>query len=41
MSHSDLSKHFLIDSEGEIQHILNVIVFHPLQTLMKLLIQKL
>lgn len=27
---SDLSKHFLIDCKGEVQHILNVIVLHPL-----------
>lgn len=36
-----LSKHLLIDSKGEVQHILNVIVLHPLETLMELFIQKL
>lgn len=36
-----LSKDFLVDSEGQVQHVLNVIILHPLQALVELLIQKL
>ena len=34
-----LAKDLLIDSEGEVQNILDVIILHPLQTLVELLIQ--
>lgn len=36
-----LSKDLLIDSEGEVQHVLDVVVLHPLQALVELLIQEL
>lgn len=36
---SNLSKDFLIDSEGEVQHVFYVIVLHPLKGLVKLLVQ--
>ncbi len=38
-SHTDLSEHLLVDGEGQVQHVLYVIVLHPLKTLMKLLIK--
>lgn len=38
-SESNLSEHFLVDSEGEVQHVFYVIVLHPLKGLVKLLIQ--
>lgn len=34
-----LTKDLLIDSEGQIQYVSDVIVLHPLQALVKLLIQ--
>lgn len=36
---ADLAKDFFIDGEGEVQDVSNVVVFHPLQRLVKLLIQ--
>lgn len=36
---TDLPKDFLIDSEGEVQDVSDVIILHPLQRLVKLLIQ--
>ena len=40
-THTHLSKDLLVDSEGEIQHVLDVVVLHPLQALVELLIQEL
>lgn len=40
-NHTHLSKDLLIDSEGEVQHVFNVVVLHPLQALVELLIQEL
>lgn len=37
--HTHLAKDLLIDSEGEIQNVGDVIVFHPLKRLVELLIQ--
>lgn len=36
-----LSKNLLIDCEGEVQHVFDVIVLHPLEALVELLIQEL
>lgn len=36
---SNLSKDFLIDGEGEVQHVFYVVVLHPLEGLVKLLVQ--
>lgn len=38
-TYTDLSKNFFIDSEGEVQHIVYVVVLHPLKRLVKLFIQ--
>ncbi len=38
-THTDLSEHLLVDGEGQVQHVLYVIVLHPLKTLVKLLIK--
>lgn len=40
-SHAHLPKDLLVDSEGEVQHVFNVVVLHPLQALVELLIQEL
>ena len=39
LSVSDLSEHLLVDGEGELQGVLDVIVLHPLQALVELLVQ--
>lgn len=36
-----LSKNLLIDGEGEVQHVFDVVVLHPLKALVELLIQEL
>lgn len=36
---ADLAKDFLIDGEGEVQDVCDVVVFHPLQRLVELLVQ--
>lgn len=38
---ADLSEDLFVDSEGQVQHVLDVVVLHPLQALMELLIQEL
>lgn len=37
--HADLAKDLLVDSEGEVQDVSDVVVFHPLQGLVELLVQ--
>lgn len=36
---ADLAKDLLIDSEGEVQDVSDVVIFHPLQRLVELLVQ--
>lgn len=36
---SNLSEDFFIDGEGEVQHVFYVVVLHPLERLVKLLVQ--
>lgn len=36
-----LPKDLLVDGEGEVQHVLDVVVLHPLQALVELLVQEL
>lgn len=36
-----LSENLFIDSEGEVQHVFDVVVLHPLEALVELLIQEL
>lgn len=36
-----LSKHLFVDGEGEVQHVLDVIVLHPLETLVEFFVQEL
>lgn len=36
---ADLAKDFLVDGEGEVQDVGDVVVFHPLQRLVELLVQ--
>lgn len=36
-----LSEHLLVDGEGEVQHVLDVVVLHPLKALVELLVQEL
>lgn len=36
---TDLTEHLLVHGEGEVQHVLNVVVLHPLQALVEFLIQ--
>lgn len=36
---ADLSEDLLVDGEGEVQHVVDVVVLHPLQALVELLIQ--
>lgn len=38
---ANLPKDLLVDSEGQVQHVLDVVVLHPLEALMELLIQEL
>lgn len=36
-----LSKHLFVDGEGEVQHVLDVVVLHPLETLVEFFVQEL
>ena len=36
---TDLPKDLFVDGEGELQHLRDVVVLHPLQRLMELLVQ--
>lgn len=36
---ADLSKHFFVHSEREVEDVMDVIVFHPLEALVELLIE--
>ena len=40
-THTNLSKDLFVDGEGEVQHVLDVVVLHPLQALVELLVQEL
>lgn len=36
---TDLSEDLFVDGEREVQHVFNVVVLHPLQRLVELLVQ--